>query len=538
MKKIQLEYLKGLKEQTENTIKEKSQETNIFVNVAVVLVVVILVAFSLRVAHDMIYYNKSMSDILGIKAAAAATNAAELIHQSHTTVNIRPNTGFTFTLKFNNTGDSTWTKDKVYLKSSTTALKFKHNFWPDPYLPAQLQEEIVAPGEAGTFVFALESPPSLNLNYSGDFILVNDNVLISGGGSNVIMNVVADPENMVTETTPEENNTDSGPTSNDQQMAMCSLNFRIAGLIDGTESGVDNTTCVQEFNLPAEGPIMRVGLFYSDEIITIRNTKAWQVLNENGTLLASIPAEIEIPFFYNNETKEYSFDFIDQTIRTTSYLSLKNINNGVYTTTSYHNSPSYNSNIDYNDFIGDFEIRHNDSKDRTWVIEILPVETYLKGIQETTNYDPIEYLKTMAVAARTYALYHYDRYTKHADEFFHVDSKFDQVYKGFVSMQIFPRVGEAVSATSGIIGTYNDKIIVAPYFSRSDGRTRSYSEVWTYEVPYLISVPTPYTEGKTLFGHGVGIDATDALNRAEFDGWSYDQLLKYYYTGINLEKIY
>ena len=486
----------------------------------------------------MIVEKKSFKEILLINSAEAAEleNQAQLVMQSHTHVNIRPNTGFTFTLKYLNTGTSTWTKQNVYLKSLTTALKFRHTFWPDPFLPAQLKESTVAPGEYGTFVFALDSPTNLNNNYSGDFVLVNDNVMIQGGKATVTMQVVENPENIVTEpeTTPEsnENNNDSN------QIQACTLNFRISSLIDGSANPVDNQSCVTSFNLPQDGPLIRVGLFYTNEIITVKNTKEWKVFDANDILLDTVPANVERSFFFNDEAKLYSFDTATQTIRTDKYLQLKNSNDGMYTITSYHNIPSPGSNIDYNDFIGDLEIRYNSSKDRTWVIETLPMETYLKGIQETTNYDPIEYLKTMSVAARTYAMYHYDRNTKHADEYFQVDSKYDQVYKGYVSMQIFPRIGEAVDLTTGIVGTYEDKIIVAPYFSWSDGRTRSYAEVWTYDVPYLISVPTPYTEGRTLFGHGVGIDATDALNRARHDGSTFDQLLKYYYTGISLEKIY
>jgi peptidoglycan hydrolase-like amidase len=47
-----------------------------------------------------------------------------------------------------------------------------------------------------------------------------------------------------------------------------------------------------------------------------------------------------------------------------------------------------------------------------------------------------------------------------------------------------------------------------------------------------------YDKGKTMWGHGVGISGSDALARAGKDGWLYDQILKYYYTGVEVEKIY
>jgi len=541
-----IKELKELTEKTQKKIHKKSAERNLIINVLIILVVVVLVASGLRLVHDVVVYDKSIKDIIKIPVASAAESPNKALHQSqsHTKVNIKPETGFTFTLEFENTGTSTWTKKNVYLKSLTTALKFRHSFWPDPYLPAQLTEDSVAPGETGTFVFALQSPTNYGY-YTGEFLLVNDNVLIKGGRAEVIMNTVEDPENIPVEPDPE------APIVQNPSTNRCSLNLRIAGVVNGGES-IDNVSCVEKFDLPNEGPEVRIGLFYLEgpfhesSSVTIKNTLAWQVYDEDDTLLASVPKGEIIRFSHSETTKEYTFDFIDKTIRTKKYLKLVNANDGYFTITSYHNVPSYNKLIDYNDFIGDMEIRHNDCsikdwgvcRDKVWVIEKLPMETYLTGIQETTNYDPIEYLKTMSVAARTYAMYHYDRYSKHSWEFYHVDSKYDQVYKGYVSMQIFPRVGEGVRETTGILATYEDKIIVAPYFSHSDGRTRSFAEVWKTEIPYLVSKLAPYSEGKSMFGHGVGIDATDALNRARHDDWAYDQLLKYYYTGIQLEKIY
>lgn len=513
---------------------KKIPKGNIFLDIAIVFIIVIIVSFSLRITNDALKRNGLAINPFKVNTAYAAdVYQATFFNQSHTYVNIRPNAGFTFTLQYKNTGTTTWTKDVVYLKSKTTALKFHNDFWPDPYHPAQLQETSVAPGEIGSFKFALTAPVNYNL-YEGDFILVNDNILMDAPAATVVMNVVPDPENASTPSTSnEEEDIVTQPTKPTYPTTAqaCTLNFRAAATLD-------NTSCVSKFNLPEKGVIMRVGLFHSAKPITIKNTKEWEIRDQNDKLLENIPAEEEISVFYDPASEEYSFTTDEGTTETPNYLKMPNNNNGIFTVTSYHNSPSYNKNIDYNDFIGDFELRYNDDYKRTWLIEVLPIETYLKGIQETTNYDPIEYLKTMSVAARTYALYHWDRYTKHAKEFFHVDSKYDQVYKGYVSMQLFPRIGEAVDATTGIVGTYDDKIIVAPYFSRSDGRTRSFLEVWHVDVPYLQSVPTPYTEGKELFGHGVGIDATDALNRAEFDDVTYDWLLKYYYKGIKLEKLY
>jgi peptidoglycan hydrolase-like amidase len=61
--------------------------------------------------------------------------------------------------------------------------------------------------------------------------------------------------------------------------------------------------------------------------------------------------------------------------------------------------------------------------------------------------------------------------------------------------------------------------------------------VWNGSKPWLVSVPAPHDIGKTLWGHGVGMSASDALGWAD-DGKTYDWILKYFYTGTVLKKIY
>ncbi|HJN85105.1 MAG TPA: hypothetical protein QF873_02190, partial [Patescibacteria group bacterium] len=75
----------------------------------------------------------------------------------------------------------------------------------------------------------------------------------------------------------------------------------------------------------------------------------------------------------------------------------------------------------------------------------------------------------------------------------------------------------------------------AAYFSRSDGRTRSWKSVWGREVPYAQSVSVPCEVGRVKWGHGVGLSAGGALCMAD-DGSTYDEILKYFYTGVELIK--
>jgi SpoIID/LytB domain protein len=47
-----------------------------------------------------------------------------------------------------------------------------------------------------------------------------------------------------------------------------------------------------------------------------------------------------------------------------------------------------------------------------------------------------------------------------------------------------------------------------------------------------------YDKGKSKLGHGVGMSGLDALLHAANDGWKYDEILKYYYTGTEVEQVY
>jgi stage II sporulation protein D len=162
----------------------------------------------------------------------------------------------------------------------------------------------------------------------------------------------------------------------------------------------------------------------------------------------------------------------------------------------------------------------------------------MRGLAETSNGSPMEYHKALVTAARTFAYFVQKTGGKHASRHFDVTTGAgDQVYKGYVSELVRPNVVRAVEETRGTVVTYEGDVAVTPYFSRSDGRTRSYSEVWGKHNPWLVSKPAPYDEGKTLWGHGVGMSASDAVGRAE-SGATWQEILKYYYTGIELSQRY
>lgn len=191
---------------------------------------------------------------------------------------------------------------------------------------------------------------------------------------------------------------------------------------------------------------------------------------------------------------------------------------------------------------GAFELRENHA------INELLMSDYMKGIAETSNGAPIEYIKGLLTAARTYAHYIKEssgKWSKHGFDV--VGSTADQLYLGHESEILMPNVVKAVEATRGYMITYDldedpsteSNIIITPYFGNSDGRTRSWTQVWGgSHKPWLVPVTAKYDAGRRMFGHGVGMSARDAAYRADLEGDSWQELIKYYYTGVDIERIY
>jgi peptidoglycan hydrolase-like amidase len=117
----------------------------------------------------------------------------------------------------------------------------------------------------------------------------------------------------------------------------------------------------------------------------------------------------------------------------------------------------------------------------------------------------------------------------------------DQLYLGVVSEAMMPRFVEAARATRGEMVTYENEIVITPYFGNSNGRTKSWTQVWGGQPkPWLVSVEAEYdrARGRRQLGHGVGMSQRDASIRAEKEGIDYRAILTHYYTGVEIERVY
>lgn len=199
---------------------------------------------------------------------------------------------------------------------------------------------------------------------------------------------------------------------------------------------------------------------------------------------------------------------------------------------------TWDSSINDNEFRGTIEVNRVDEV--AVLINELPLEEYLMGLAEETNDTPTEKLRTMAILGRSYAYY----YITQAEKFpgMPYDGEDDpntfQKYLGYGYESRHPNVAQAVKDTEDLVVTYEGDPVKTPYFSQSDGvATKSAKEVWGWtDTPWLKSVPDPYCDSSAFSGHGVGLSGCGAKTLAE-EGWTFEEIIKYYYTGVEVSSI-
>ncbi|MBU0597807.1 hypothetical protein KKF61_02305 [Patescibacteria group bacterium] len=420
---------------------------------------------------------------------------AEQVERSHGgQLSAEPGQAFTFWVDFKNTGLKSWYNDSDHFLAVNVSgptgrvSSFKHDYWNEYYYrPTRLLQSRVYPGENGRFRFALQAPNVAGY-YTEKFALVAENLNFVPGGEFTINIKVGDPP------------------------------------------------VIQQNNIIENEPAVRIGLLETTEQVTITANGGYDITNMN-TEQKTIKEKNEVTAINVTE---------DAYWRLTPHAS-----STIMEITSWNNAPLWNPNLNDNKFRGTIEIRYLEATESLWVINELGVESYLKGLAEVANEQPEEYLKALITGARSYVLWHKLHGGKHPDKFFDINANTDQVYKGYGFEERSEDPLAAVLATTGTVITHSDAvsqinpqgIAMAAYSSGTDGRTRNWTEVWAGSgYPWLVAVDDPYgaiPNYNTLHGnHMVGMSAQGARGYATEKNKTYDWILKHYYTGVDVEKIY
>ena len=295
----------------------------------------------------------------------------------------------------------------------------------------------------------------------------------------------------------------------------------------------------------ADGMIIRVGVYSTTESsMRISGNGGFRAVDANGRTVYAFRANQEVTVTHIPARSRYRLTLAGNDIADIPNVARFEAQGG--TILQVLDMPRFRQ---YRQVV---EVRYSDYSERLWAINELPMEYYVKGIGEEPESFPMEGLKAATVAYRTYALSHMDPQWRGlgclcGKEPFDIGASHQfvppyvgshQWYLGYYRETLGKNLETAANATRGQFMTYDGKVIRAAYYSRADGKTRSWQEVWGGPgFPWAVSVPDPVSAGSTLHGHGVGMPLQSTYVLAK-QGKTYDQILKMYYTGVRLTKLY
>lgn len=506
--------------------KKSASWREIIVSIIVAFILVIIISFLLRFLEKLLV-KEAEAKILDYQAKRIEQNPVEVI-------NIEANKSITFLVKFKNVGQKDWLKGKVALKTATQKKSlFAHPDWPSQNT-CYIVKWGVPKNTVGTFKFALKAP-QINGLYWEKFQLFVGDQKIQDGEIEIGMKVYGgkNPEPILEQ-----------ESSNGLFWRSLSSDYQI----------------IEEKKYDQQ-PQIKVGLFYVEKkddqnqegisrlpikIKTLYGVP-YQVKTKSNYLILTQTKGEETEIDFNFENKRYFINVNGQRIASTdeSIKFIPLFDGTIFQISSWYRGPFWGQEVNDNEYRGTLEIRFNPVTNRLWLINELPIEEYLKGVAEVQDFYPFEMLKAQKIAARTYAFFRYlfPKYIKvpeGEDPIFAVRAtQVDQVYRGYKWELRSPNTQKAVEETKGMVIFYGQDPILAYYFAQSDGRTRSSCEAkMTKEcLPYLVSVLDPPGKGKTLKGHGVGMPQQGAKVAAE-EGANFHQILRYYYQGVQIKKIW
>ncbi len=422
---------------------------------------------------------------------------------------------------YKNSGTATWKKDGTNYVSVYTVVPSLHDSlfantkWLNKNQPARLTNE-VPPGGRITFSIFLTAPLKPG-EYQEDFYLAAENKTWIRGTHFYFKIIVEEEKKEVV--LPETE-------------ASSSTIEAVEPVVESAGQVVENAVTTQSRELIAE-PNIRVGILKTADDVQFLSDYAYDVYNGSSTAGVLLPGVQAVISYHEGVYGFLSADLeftTDQPIRLVAATP-----ESFFTLPSVTRTLTGHQGRNYNTYRGTFEYRYSAKSAMPYIINELPLEEYVAGIGEASNDVPTEYAKALLVAARGYAFTSLSHKPPTATNLFDVYATTqDQLYLGYNFEVANPKIKAAAEATRGEMVTYEKNPITAYYFGHSDGKTRASKPV----KPWLTSVEAKYDKGLTMWGHGVGMSNHDAMLRAKKDAWSYTDILKYYYTGAAVEKMY
>lgn len=199
---------------------------------------------------------------------------------------------------------------------------------------------------------------------------------------------------------------------------------------------------------------------------------------------------------------------------------------------------NYDRNIGktkYNQFRNQLNF-HATSGKNFIVVNELPLEQYLWGLAEEPKTEPNQKKHAIHILARSYALVYSGNRRKFKTTLYDLedDPKSSQFYLGYDWERYHHEQKKLVNETFGQVLTYKKNPVIGPYFTQSAGES---SDLWQKQYPWTKKQKLPYDEGLEQKGHGIGLSGNTARALAK-EGKSYVEIIKYFFTGVEVVKKY
>ena len=208
-------------------------------------------------------------------------------------------------------------------------------------------------------------------------------------------------------------------------------------------------------------PEMRIGLISGVKKVTVQVSAQCLLTDaKTGKQIKKIPAE-------KNFVIDYAKLKVDAVELRPQKISLRELQ----------------TTIDGKKYFGG--VRINKVKGSLTVINLVPVEEYLRGVvsKEMSPLFPIEALKAQTIAARSFAMKNRKRHE--SDGFDLCATTHCQVYDGAA---FYDSVNKAVDETRGEVMMFRGKVADTNFHTDSGGMTENVGEVWGTAAPYLVAV--------------------------------------------------
>ena len=282
-----------------------------------------------------------------------------------------------------------------------------------------------------------------------------------------------------------------------------------------------------------ESPEIKVKLSYFDnDVAYLKSLHEIEIWSKNKKE-ATVPGNTRIHATPSDEANKVEIVFGKTKIKVPD-PELRT-NNGIIEITNY--TRNY-GRINYNAFRQQINIHvaTEEGSKKLLLVNQLPLEEYLWGLGEEPSSEPTEKKHAIHVLARSYGLVYSGTKRKFRTSLYDLEDSpaTSQLYLGYEWEKYHPEQKVLLKETEGMVMTYNGEPAIGPYFTQSSGWS---SGAWRGQYPWTKAQRLAHDDGLQQKGHGVGLSGNTARELA-FEGLSYEEILDYFFDGVEVEKEY